>query len=896
MKHILLLGFGLIFSLSLQAQFVSNEYQIIDDMQERIKGDNSKLNKKAKANPKNCGKDTITYPYYKASRLVTINVSNGYSLGQFYEAPSEFTIDGFEFYAWQTGGNKDTVVLYCDVYKAGPDSLPTGSPLRSDTLLIDSSFGGGSLSVLRQSAEFKALKYDSAYVLVLSSRDTGNNVAVVTNDYAANDGDLENLGCGSISNLWYHFLDLNISGRTLNCDVLIHPYVSYQIYNDFTFTDCYTTLDTVKLKNTSSSFYSSRMYNRYTFFNLEYICHQYLYENRYYVREVDGVHKYNTQINDTVRLISTLYTLTGARTCIDTVYKPVTYMPTDVIFSGNRDLCSGDFTIIRTNTNADVEWFNTPTDTAPFLSNQRLSTPFMYANDTFYAQAVNGSCRTPLKRLTIDVTEKPDIPVVTHDSVCLNSKANLSATSSVGTMLWYSDSSSANLVYTGEVLQTGDLKNDTSFFVQAVHKKCKSEGFVKVNALVGKDFAPTAPVVTTDTNICLLEGAVVIRASASDPIRWFNQPSGGSPFQNGGAYNYTPTSRGTNIVYVDAYDSRCASSRVQVKINTLHFPTIANRFDIKICEDEVFFINFDPLDGTIDWFDGQANPNPNFTGTSRGFGSADNDQVHWLQPREGFCLDTVRHHFVLETTKKLHPDFAWNPTACSGDSLELKSDHTGGTTIWMNSNDSILFRGNPFSTGPLKTLTAYKLFVENDGCIGDTIEFPVEVFPAPSSNYDFQINTFRSVLFQAKVANQNSYLWDFDDLGQTKTGRLVNHDFSDDRDFNVQLKVTSNEGCKDSTAKLIRIENTGSVEVPENKFAKVYPNPVEDELNIKLTGQHNYNKIEVLDFKGSTLFETEVIPNKISNFWLNTSSLSTGTYIVRFTGADSMAQELVIKQ
>jgi len=897
MKKLLILCLGLFLSFQIQAQFVSDNYVIIDDLQDRIMGDQSKLGKKAKSNPKNCGKDTVTYPYYKATRLVTISVSNGYSLGQFYEAPGELTIDGFEFYAWQASNNGDTVEFYCDIYKAGTDSLPTGSPLRSDTLYIDSTFGGGALSVLRQSATFKPLKYDSAYILVLSTKDTGNRVAVVTNDYAANDGDMENLACGSISNLWYHFLDLNIGGRTLNCDVLAHPYVSYSIYNDFTFKDCYTSLDTVKFKNTSAPFYSSRMYNRYTFFNLEYFCHRYRYENRLYVREVDGQHKYLSQTNDTVQLVSTLFTFTGGRTCVDTVTKPIAYMPLDIRFSGQRELCSGEFTLIRTNTNSPVEWFHNADDTIPFQVNERYSTPFLYENDTFHAQAVNGACRTPMKTFQINVTEKPTVPTVTHDSVCLNSKANLSASSSAGTMYWYSDSSSTNQVDTGNVLQTSELSNDTAFFVRATNKQCHSDGFVKVHALVSKDFAPDAPVVVSDTFICLLDGEVSINATAKEPIRWFNQPSGGSPFQTAGAYKYTPTERGFHTVYVDAYDGRCPSTRVAVRMITQHFPTIATRFDEKVCEDDSLWVEFDNLNGIIDWFEAPMAPSPLFTGNRQWLRWGNDKQEFWLQPREGVCLDTVRHPFVLETTKKLHPDFVWQPTACAGDSMELKSKHTGGNTVWLDEADTIIFRGNPFHTGVLKNFRAFKVYVENDGCIGDTMEVPIEVFPAPNSNYDFQINVFRTVLFQAKVSNQGSYLWDFDDLGQTKPGRLVTHDFSDDGDFDVKLIVTTSEGCKDSTQKTIRLVNTGAIESSsKSEYLEVYPNPVVDELQIRLKSGHSFTQLNLVDNMGRKVYTQETPEGESVNLWLITSPLPSGTYILELIGQDSKTRQVIIKQ
>jgi hypothetical protein len=86
-----------------------------------------------------CGPDTLLYPLAKDnSNLVLVDISNSIALGQWFSAPQPITVHGFTFFAYVDSNTTQTVDIICHLYAAGVDSAPTGLPLASDTVTIDS--------------------------------------------------------------------------------------------------------------------------------------------------------------------------------------------------------------------------------------------------------------------------------------------------------------------------------------------------------------------------------------------------------------------------------------------------------------------------------------------------------------------------------------------------------------------------------------------------------------------------------------------------------------------------------------------------------------------------------------------------------------------------------------
>lgn len=171
-----------------------------------------------------CSTDTLAYVFNKSSafRAITLGASSANAIGQYYRAPQTLSIRGFEFYGWASG--VPTITLTCEVYLAAADSSPSGAPLASTTITIDSS----------TTANYNAVTFSSPavvssnYLLVISNPSPTNNASIICNDYVARDGAGEFLAMGRILTSWLRSDEIVVGGITFDADWIVEPFVVYE--------------------------------------------------------------------------------------------------------------------------------------------------------------------------------------------------------------------------------------------------------------------------------------------------------------------------------------------------------------------------------------------------------------------------------------------------------------------------------------------------------------------------------------------------------------------------------------------------------------------------------------------------------------------------------------------
>jgi hypothetical protein len=214
-----------------------------------------------------CDNDTLDYTYAKATGLAALNLNNAtsaQSVSQYFNAPQSITVHGADFYAYKvdaTGGI--SVNVNVEIYLAGADSMPTGAALASVSVPVDTTFGGGSLVALKKTANFSTpVVVNQPYVIVIDNN-TANGVGVLSNSYTNGDGAQEWLSSANLFGTWTRSYGLVLGGTVYDADIIIQPFVSYDLTVDFTVDGCLPTTGggSIDFTSTSSPILNDRMYS-----------------------------------------------------------------------------------------------------------------------------------------------------------------------------------------------------------------------------------------------------------------------------------------------------------------------------------------------------------------------------------------------------------------------------------------------------------------------------------------------------------------------------------------------------------------------------------------------------------------------------------------------------------
>lgn len=877
-------------------QLTQIKARIIDDTR---KQDDPRLGKKSATNPKTCEMDTVDYARAKVTAFNSIAMRKNYSLGQIYGAPQNITIHGFTFYAWAVANppTDKTVRLICNIYKAGTDSLPSGSPLASDTVTVDSTFGGGKLTTLVKYANFKTpVTVNYPYILTVESDSVSLSAGLVATSWANKDGAGMNLLCGSVSGKWYRGLSLNISGVALDANMQFYPHVSYKFGTDFKMPDCFDFKDSARFKNYNKENVSGSMfYSLYAYYKLDRYTHQWNYGDvPWNYNGEDGLYKYQGKGNYKVKLITYLYQWRSGP-CVDTAEKILYFKPKNPEIIGSPNICRGNEANIQvaSDTGTTIKWFRNPAG-SPVHTGQSYNLGKIQTNDTFYLRAYNYSCESGFTQLIITVNDYPKDPVISDDSICLGAKANLEAKTNVGKTEWYMDSTFLPF-YSGNVFQTGSLSNDMTYFVRANNNGCYSPSFKTVTAYVDASFAPDEPIVSNDTTICFRPlGKAILNAysKTNDSLRWYTVPSGGTSIAGGNTFTFTPSSTGFSTVYVEAQKSTCASSRLPINITVSDYPSFKQLFGDERCKGDTCQVGALLTSiGNVNWHTKATGGNLINSGSVIRYYTVKTLNLYAEAEANG-CVNPTRAAVNIKINAYDSITKVDVPIVCGNAKVTLKV--TAGTNVvkWFEDEAATKLLANTasYTTPNLLVSTNYYYTVSKNGCTSPVYNVLAEVLPLPVAGYNFNFISGHKLSLVPSVTTGVTYKWKMGD-GNTYTTKFVTHKYSTWGTYNVKLIVkTITSGCTDSTSQDILYDFSGIRPVTKNVIS-VYPNPASQGFKISLSPEMAKGKISIISMDGKLVLqkvlsgETEIEIN--DNF-------NAGTYIIKVESENKVSVEKLI--
>jgi hypothetical protein len=902
MKQKYALLFVCLLGLNLQAQFQSpGGPKILSNL---VENKPFEMVRRSASKPTACKEDTSYFVQYgnKGYRFVTLR--SGSSLGQFYGAPQELTISGFRLFAVAnsvTPARPVFIKLRCHLYKAGADSLPTGTALASDTVTVDTIMRSSVfLTDVQFDAKFKnpvTLNYN--YILVVECDSTTVTASLITSDWTQGDGRKRNLGCGSVSGKWYRNLQLNIGGVTFDADAQLLPFVKYKFGTDFTITNnCYPSLDTVRFQNQQKLNVSGHpYYNYYQYYNLPQFSHRWAYDGGFSTYVVDGKYKPGSKKNFTVQLISTVYSYRSG-TCNDTTVKIVYFKPANPVLKRPANLCKGDTGSIDLTTDAAavIKWYRKLTDTAFFTGN---SYPVVNAqkNDSFWVRAENGPCNSGYVKIYLTVNDYPDKPTVKDAYVCQGAAANLQASTNIGLINWYQVSTGGKSVLTGKVYQTVPLFSDTNLYVEANNNGCLNKGGrVKVTAFVSNNYAPQKPVVVADTFTCYSSGkSFTLGASGNDTIRWYNQPTGGTPIAFGKNYTFVPTGRSTYDYFVEVWNGICASSREHTTLHVYQPPAVSGKTNPTVCAGDSVSFSIQIPWGILNWYEKSDLQKPIYTGTKPVFLNMQANTTYYLKSAEEQCAASGFDSVKVTVNVPPVPSLVKSDPVCSKGAGLFQVNVSGGNVWWYyeDTSSTSFFKGSQIVTGPLLSPMTYYYSTEKNGCFSARKPLTIAIKPRPTAGFTWQLRWQRTLICTPITTAGLTFEWNWGD-GSKTNGLPGTHQYATEGNYTVKLVVTSNSnGCKDTADIPVLISHVATSNLAK-VIANAYPVPVKAGsdwfVSVPLGKLYNYT---VFSLSGNACFGGQTTDGRI----YVPAGVTAGMYFVKLNnGRESFSAKMLVSE
>lgn len=169
----------------------------------------------------------------------------------------------------------------------------------------------------------------------------------------------------------------------------------------------------------------------------------------------------------------------------------------------------GDVTLQATASGGTVNWYDAASFGNLVHTGNTYTTPFLNTTTTYYVDAGCSNNRTAITAtiLTISSITSTNTPV----SRCGAGAVTLQATTTIGTVNWYSSLTSSAIIGTGTSLTVPNITQNTTYYAEAVNNGCTNGNRIAVDIIIYD------PPIVTDEEIILCEsGSLILDAAIPD--------------------------------------------------------------------------------------------------------------------------------------------------------------------------------------------------------------------------------------------------------------------------------------------------------------------------------------------------------------------------------------------
>jgi large repetitive protein len=363
-------------------------------------------------------------------------------------------------------------------------------------------------------------------------------------------------------------------------------------------------------------------------------------------------------------------------------------------------VCSGSNAALSATSNiGTIEWYAAATGGASISTGGTYNIPNVTANASYWAEAVQGVCRSPRVQVNITVTPTPATPVTADVSICAGTTATLSA--SGANVTWWNAAAGGAQVGAGSPFTTGILNSSIIYYPQQSVSGCPSP---RATTNVTVNPIPAAPIASGVT-ICNNTTAT-LNASGSN-VAWYNAATGGTLLGSGNSFT-TAALTATTTYYAQQTILTCNSPRtaVTVTVNPVPATPVASAAAICSGSNGVFTATGT---GTIQWYDMASGGTLLGTGGSYNTAALTNNTTIYVQQSETTGSTTcvsARVPVAIVVNAIPAAPITTGVAVCTGASATVSA--AGSNIAWFDAGGSSLGVGNTYTINPLTaTSTAY---------------------------------------------------------------------------------------------------------------------------------------------------------------------------------------------
>ena len=543
----------------------------------------------------------------------------------------------------------------------------------------------------------------------------------------------------------------------------------------------------------------------------------------------------------------------------------VTINPSDpiTIDASATALClsgSATFTALSNNPNYVYTW-SPATGLSGTTGASVTCTPAV--TTTYVVIGDDGTCsNVDTVTISVGAPTVPGIASTVQDTICLGKDTDLLLTGSTGNIQWQHLNGSVWVDETGPGNNTATYNVapvvNTTYRAFVSSGSCPSDSSNIIDIVVLSIADPT----TTDDSVCG-SGSVTLTATGAGNLNWYAASAGGPIINTGSTYTFNAST--TTTVYVEAF----AGTDYSIGAPNSGF---GNQSQTSSTDYGMAFDVIRPV--TID----VVHVYPAQTG---------NVTINLRQTAGGPILATYTQAVTAFTGKvPLYVGFSvpvgtgYRLEVAAG-SVQCQQNTTGATYPYTTAGGPLNITGyyNPnfASGGAYLWLYDWKV---SEGCRSNRIPATATVNPFPSVPVITQ--NFNTLTSSAPTGNQ----WL---LNGVIIPGAVTQTITITQTGNYTVAVTVN-GCT-TLSPVFQVVVIGINEIPSGAVS-VYPNPVNDQLNIELKDGIHISEITIKDIAGREVYSQKLAltPTKVV---VSTTKFRSGTYLLELNSANGIIRKQI---